>query len=195
MYTLTDLLNGASDHRLVQLTSRHGIAGQALTRDQMITGLGARLGNPSYLQTVIRDLPPPLQLALRRHLVHGRSLRNTADEVLGNRGAELTDALRGLGLLGSGTSVPLEVERAAIRLWAEEIAWTGQVSSAGTGPDPTGPGPLRDLFALLSMAARRGLPLTQQGELFRKAQEGPASNRSGGDLGPAVVGSDLDRYD
>gem|GEM_PF-2323312 len=181
MYTLADLLKEASDHRLTHLMSRHGIAGAALTREQMQGRIANRLADPSYLRSRLKELSHSHLLALRFAIVHGgwyRTQQATAD-VLGKQAESLADDLRTLGFMGS-SAVPVEVMRAAVRLWAESLIWPGGPPKGVAAPDPTGPGAMRDLFAMLAMAGRKGLPLTQQQSLFRKAAEELLRSMEGG---------------
>lgn len=81
------------------------------------------------------------------------------------------EALGRMGLLTEDGRIRPGVERIAARLWAEELLWNDPVDPPKFGPDPNGPGVIRDLFALFGLAARRRLPLTQQGSLHKTAED------------------------
>lgn len=181
MYTLADLLKEASDHRLTHMMSRHGIAGTALTRVQMQERLTGRLSDPLYRRSCLQELSPPQVLALRYAMVHGgwHRGRQAPSDVLGKDAESLADDLRTLGFLGN-SSVPEEIARVSVQLWAEALVWAGSPPQGMATPDPTGPGAIRDLVAMLAMAGRKGLPMTQQQSIFRKATDELLRSMEGG---------------
>jgi len=164
MVTIRDMLQSANDRLLIGMTSRHGVPGKALTRKEMIAGLEARLNDEAYLAGCLRRLPPE-QVHLLRYAIMFRPWAYRVRK----HSLPHAEALRDLGFV-KGNEVPAEVERAVVRTWTAELTVEGAEIPA-RGPDPTGPGAMRDLIAILGMASRRALPLTQKGELFKKTED------------------------
>jgi len=190
MRSLLDMLPRMSDHDLMYLAHRHAVPGQALSRKQMLAALTDRFGDPEYLCRTVKALPRPVQLTLRAHALADEwwtvqaALRQWQEGSYDQHVAEL----RHFGFIAEGgTLVPAEVAQAAIQLWIEELAEKAESPpEKRLVPDPTGPGALRDLFALMAMGWRRELPLTKERHLFRKAMD---------DLLERVEGSPLVRSD
>lgn len=172
MITLSKLLSTFNDRELVNLATRHGVTGKALTRPEMIDALQSTLADPAYLRTCIAKLSPPSRLLLRGIVAYGGlwDASRYLKAVLGRNPESHSSELRSLGLLSNGGEVPVEVERIIGRLWAEELR-SRDAGEPSDGLDPTGPGAMRNLFCVLGMAFRRELPLTQQGAVYKKAED------------------------
>lgn len=173
MAKLLDRIATLPNKNLLHLCGWHEVAQGALTRDEMIQALQQKLSAPEYWVGAVGRLPRTHKLTLRAFsLTASYYVRTSALNKLLNTSHEKYAAeLERSGFL-FGRAMADEAWAAVTQDWAQELRGRGpRRPDRVLAADPAGPGMLRNLFAVLAMGFRRELPLTQTGEIHKRAMD------------------------